>query len=594
MSPDALLSYRPTTVDEEERISKQIYDDVLALKEHKTASHHIFMFSEQFLRNDFKCKGYLKRCNVIRDDNDIDLAVTNVFTNVIEYVSKCNHENPLKLYRWIKSLLRSRLLNYLRDLSLRNQRVNYVESCHHVEKGINDLSNIEFYLDVKDQLESAGVGKLALYLENRGKITISGIKSYFGVSNNIAKEICKILKFVVRKGIGMQQEVSNNQSMIYAFDCMPDAGGCNQRSTVKIIAGPDHPRPFGYCVSCGKGWALKDDAGLDNYHPEDTGTTKEMFEKYRFSKINYQPGVNAEPSEEHLRAQNNSVQEAPQPPAPTQPAPPVSEPVQQQVDNVPVNNNSIEESNPMNQAPPPPVPNDNQDRIAPPVPNPPVNNQVPPPPVPEGQAQQGNNIANNAPPPPMPSNPVGDVITPPAPAAPVPDVPSPVTPQVSSVPAAPANNPGEVKMPPPPIKEEKSMLEDAGETVTTGTFLDAPSGDLSPEDLKTIMRDVVRGTEVLVELAAKHVQEKIPEPEGSFKRSDVLPGNPFKDTGAYKNEHVMFNMLTQGQWKTFSEIKDAVGLAESSLKVKLKSLGSLAGYKLHHHKETDNYQITKE
>lgn len=95
--------------------------------------------------------------------------------------------------------------------------------------------------------------------------------------------------------------------------------------------------------------------------------------------------------------------------------------------------------------------------------------------------------------------------------------------------------------------------------------------------------------EVLKNKAHLLIQGSMPKPENLGK---PFGGNPFRDKGSFKNEHLIFDRLTKNEWVQFGLLVEMCGIAEVTVKAKVKSMDNLVGYKLHHHEETDSYILT--
>lgn len=132
--------------------------------------------------------------------------------------------------------------------------------------------------------------------------------------------------------------------------------------------------------------------------------------------------------------------------------------------------------------------------------------------------------------------------------------------------------------PPEYLQEKTSQLEDPG----------TDSNDVRM--LQDAILSVNAGMQVLQSMSHKLLQASMPRPANMEK---PLGGNPFEEKGTFKNEHEIFALLSKGEWVYFEELKTMIGIAEVSVRNKVKSMNSLVGYDLHHHEETDAYCLVR-
>ena len=366
---------------------------------------------------------------------------------------------------------------------------------------------------------------------------------------------------------------------IFTVSCQARYNGCGGVDTVKLIAGKNHPNPFGYCLQCGKGYQVSNPQNLDKYKPERSGTTAELFAAYRFDRINYAPSTQADMSKpEPAPVMQPPAPMAPPPPPPVATVPPMAPPPPA----------------PVPMVPPPPLP------VVPPQVVLPGNTQVaPPPPVPMAP-----------PPPPAPMAPPPPPVLmapppPPAPMAPPPVLPIPSVPQKNddadlfapqggaSVLQAPAIQPAATAR--PPFPQATSGLEDVGNQEIEQNGISG-GGTQGPVN---ISRGVVNG-EIDIESFANQLlklakKSKLPAvaPSANAVASPII-GNPFKQEGTFATEHVLFNELTKNQYvpaatltAMFPKNKPATIIAG------IKSLNGIAGYNLMHDKASDSYVLVK-
>lgn len=133
--------------------------------------------------------------------------------------------------------------------------------------------------------------------------------------------------------------------------------------------------------------------------------------------------------------------------------------------------------------------------------------------------------------------------------------------------------------PPEHLQEEKSQLEDPGD-----------SDDDDVKALYDAAKAINAGMQVFQSKAHKVLQAAMPRPP---RMEEPLGGNPFKEKGSFKNEYILFEELTKGDWAYFEDLKEKVSVAEATARTKVKSLDNLAGYDLHHHEETDSYCLVR-
>jgi hypothetical protein len=141
----------------------------------------------------------------------------------------------------------------------------------------------------------------------------------------------------------------------------------------------------------------------------------------------------------------------------------------------------------------------------------------------------------------------------------------------------PPQNVDETPRPPQAFQTSTSQLEDPGD------------GNDAVRDISDAAISVESGTLVLKKYAARLLQAAMPQPEGMIRSDKPLPGNPFQEKGTFKNEHIIFNALTQGSWVLFDNLVAACGIAETNVKNKVRSMDSLAGYELKHDEPSNHY-----